>query len=211
MDTSVTDGLPRPRQQRTKESRRKLLEAAVACLVVHGHAGTTTTAVAKRAGLSQGALYKHFPSKQQLLGATAEHLFAELVVGFRLGFAALAAEAIADVEERLSAALELLWQVFRSDGLAAALELYVAARSDEELAVALRPALSAHSDNLLAEAEQLFPELAGHPDLPSVVSGVMSCMQGAAVVAALHEGDLERRFLERVVLADCRRLLETSP
>ena len=62
-----------PQQARAKATRRKLLNAAVQSLCESGCAGTTTTVVANRAGVSQGALYKHFGSKHQLIAATVEH------------------------------------------------------------------------------------------------------------------------------------------
>ena len=206
--SSVMDGLPLPQQQRTLETRRKLLDATIDCLVHRGHVGTTTTEVAKRAKVSQGALYKHFPTKAQLLGATAEHLFAQLIVMFRAGFAEVAEEAIVDPSERLKAVLALLWGVFRTEGLAAAVELFTAARTDEALASALRPALEAHMSNIVSEAELLFPEMAGHPALPALVSGVICTMQGASLVAPLHDGSLERAFVERATLAECQRIVE---
>ncbi len=47
--------LTRQRQaDRSRETRRKLMEATVDCLVEHGWSGTTTTLVAERAGVSRG-------------------------------------------------------------------------------------------------------------------------------------------------------------
>ncbi|HWL49839.1 MAG TPA: helix-turn-helix domain-containing protein, partial [Acidimicrobiia bacterium] len=54
--------------------RRRLLEATVECLVELGWAGTTTTVVSERAGVSRGAQLHHFPSKQDLVVAAVEHL-----------------------------------------------------------------------------------------------------------------------------------------
>jgi len=208
---SASELLPTPKQARSVASRRRLLEATVACLVERGHAGFTTTDVAKRAGLSQGALFKHFPSKALLLSATAEHLFGKLIDGYRRGFESLAAEEIVGLEKRLRKALDLLWALFRGAPIAAAIELYVAARTDDELATALEPILERHTENLRREAARLFPELADHPTLPVVVAGVMSAMQGAALVAPLSDGALERRFIEQVTLEACLSAAEGSP
>lgn len=207
--------LPRtPQQARSVASRARLLDATIACLIERGHAGTTTTEVAKLAGLSQGALYKHFPSKASLMGAAAERLFAQLIEGYQRAFEGLADEAIDDVEERLSAALAMLWELFRSPPLAAAIELYVAARTDAELATTLEPILAQHTENIRLEAERLFPELAGHPHLSSLVAGTMSLMQGAALIMPVSRttGDNaeERAFIERVITAEARHVLEAQ-
>ena len=49
-------------------TRGQLLEAALECLIERGYAGTTLAEVTARAGLSNGALWKHFPTKAQLMG-----------------------------------------------------------------------------------------------------------------------------------------------
>ena len=63
-----------PQGERTRAMRRRLLEATVECLVELGWAGTTTTVVSERAGVSRGAQLHHFPSKQELVVAAVEHL-----------------------------------------------------------------------------------------------------------------------------------------
>ncbi|NEE35088.1 TetR/AcrR family transcriptional regulator, partial [Streptomyces sp. SID7982] len=41
-----------PKQDRSRATRQRLLEAAVACLAEHGWAGSTVSVVAERAGVS---------------------------------------------------------------------------------------------------------------------------------------------------------------
>lgn len=48
-------------------TRARLLEAAAELLAEGGYAAASVAAVADRAGLSAGALYRHFPSKADLL------------------------------------------------------------------------------------------------------------------------------------------------
>ncbi len=54
--------------------RARLLEATVDCLVERGFAGTTTTLVSERAGVSRGAQLHHFPTKNDLVVAAVEHV-----------------------------------------------------------------------------------------------------------------------------------------
>ena len=55
---AMTEAAPsRPRRtqaERTAETRSKLIEATVECLIDHGYSGTTTLAVCRRAGVSHG-------------------------------------------------------------------------------------------------------------------------------------------------------------
>lgn len=61
-----------PRQSRAQESVDCILEAAARTLEAEGEAGFTTNAVAQRAGVSIGTLYRYFPDKRAVLVALAE-------------------------------------------------------------------------------------------------------------------------------------------
>ncbi|MYZ36001.1 MULTISPECIES: ScbR family autoregulator-binding transcription factor [unclassified Streptomyces] len=56
-------------QERAVRTRRALLEAAGAAFDEHGYASTTLTMVFTRAGLTKGAFYHHFKSKEELAQA----------------------------------------------------------------------------------------------------------------------------------------------
>ena len=52
-----------PKQDRSRATRQRLLEAAVACLAERGWAGSTVAVVAERAGVSRGAAQHHHPAR----------------------------------------------------------------------------------------------------------------------------------------------------
>jgi AcrR family transcriptional regulator len=60
-----------PRQSRAQDTVDVVLEAAAQVLEASGEAGFNTNAVAERAGVSIGALYRYFPDKQAILRALA--------------------------------------------------------------------------------------------------------------------------------------------
>ncbi len=60
-----------PRQSRAQDTVDVVLEAAAQLLEASGEAGFNTNAVAERAGVSIGALYRYFPDKQSILRALA--------------------------------------------------------------------------------------------------------------------------------------------
>lgn len=66
-------------QQRRDATRGRLVEAAHAEFVRTGYDATTTEAVLERAGVSRGALYHHFPTKQELFAAVFEQVSREAV------------------------------------------------------------------------------------------------------------------------------------
>ncbi len=61
-----------PRQPRAQHSVDVVLEAAAQLLEVTGEAGFNTNAVAERAGVSIGTLYRYFPDKASILRALAQ-------------------------------------------------------------------------------------------------------------------------------------------
>jgi len=61
-----------PRQHRAQASVDVVLEAAAQLLEASGEANFNTNAVAERAGVSIGTLYRYFPDKQAILRALAE-------------------------------------------------------------------------------------------------------------------------------------------
>lgn len=65
----------RTQAERSGETRRRILDAAVALLGEHGYAGLRTGDVVSAAGVSKGALTHHFPSKDALVVAVVEHVF----------------------------------------------------------------------------------------------------------------------------------------
>ena len=76
--TPVRTGL----QARSVRTRAALIEAARAALIELGLASAPTAVIAARAGVSHGTLFRHFPTKTDLLIAVVQAILADLVVGF---------------------------------------------------------------------------------------------------------------------------------
>jgi AcrR family transcriptional regulator len=187
---------PRPRRsqaERSAATRALLLDATLASLAERGYAHTTTTEVCRRAGVSQGALFKHFATKTELVSRAAERLFAALVSDYREAFAAAAAEG-----DRVAAATRLLAASFRQPRLHAAFELYLAARTDPALAASLRPVAERHGKSLRRQARELFPEAAARSaEFDTLVDVVVSALQGSAMGgAALRDEARDARMLD---------------
>ncbi len=123
-----------PQEERTRLMRERLLDACVECLVEQGWAGTSTTLVSRRAGVSRGAQLHHFPTKADLVVAAVErlaerrhHMLEEVAEGLPRG------------KKRTRAVLEAFGEHFASDVFVAALELWVAARTDPDLLAVVGP------------------------------------------------------------------------
>jgi len=128
---------PRPRrltqEQRSAETRERLLDATIQSLLEFGYAGTTTTRVCEIAGLSRGAHIHHFRTRAELLTSALEHLARRRLEDFgekakRNG-----------MRGSFDARLDLVWESFSDPLFIAALELWVAARTDRDLYEHLLP------------------------------------------------------------------------
>lgn len=213
----MLDHAPAPKQRRSQATRARLLDAAIASLVEDGLAGTSTPRVATRAGVSQGALFKHYPSKDQLLAAAVEAILAGFVADFRdyiavdLRAATRAAAArgpsdaapAVDPGDLVAPACAALWRIFRRPEMRAVFEVYVAAHTDDALAARLEPILDRHRTQIVTEARRLFPVSAALPDFDDAVDAIVYAMQGAALglfaptrIAAAEAPHLA--FLERL-------------
>jgi AcrR family transcriptional regulator len=148
----------RTQEERSAETRTRLLDATIDCVLELGYANTTTTEVADRAGVSRGAQLHHFPTKEELVLAALEHLFARRESEFRAAFARLPAGV-----DRAAAALDLLWKMIDSGSFHAWLELAVAGRTDATLGKRVR-ALGARTAQVV---ERTFRELFPPPPVPN--------------------------------------------
>src|SRR2546428_7066600 len=95
-----------PKQDRSRATRRRLLEAAVACLAERGWTGSTVAVVAERAGVSRGAAQHHFPTREDLMTAAVEYVAAERTARLRDDVTALPVgpgrtQAVIDMVERM--------------------------------------------------------------------------------------------------------------
>lgn len=174
----------RTQEERSAATRRRVLDAALETLAAVGYAGTTTTLVAERAGVSRGAQLHHFPTRQALVSAAVQRLFADVTAWYEEAFAALSPDA-----DRVGAAIDLLWEIFQDARLAALLDLYVAARTDAELRAAIQPVAAAHQANVLGLARAYFPEAAARAEFDALLGVVLDALQGAAVRLLVLPGD----------------------
>ncbi|MGW5344715.1 ScbR family autoregulator-binding transcription factor [Streptomyces sp. HUAS TT3] len=67
--------MARPRQERAEITRQAILDGAAIAFDRHGFGGTSLGDVVRNAGVTKGALYFHFPSKEALARTLIEEQF----------------------------------------------------------------------------------------------------------------------------------------
>ncbi|MFT3821294.1 MAG: helix-turn-helix domain-containing protein [Rubrivivax sp.] len=144
----------RTQAERSAETRRRILDAALALLGERGYAGLRTSDVAAAAGVSKGAQTHHFPSKDELVVAVVEHVFVRATEQARVR-----ARRAASPDEAIKALLADAQEFFFSELFLIALDLAIQGRlrdersnSVTELSAATRLPVEAHWRAALIES-----------------------------------------------------------
>ena len=174
----------RTQAERTAATRAALLAATVDVLVERGYRRTTTQDVARRAGVSYGALLHHFPTKNDLLCAAVGHVLDLRTTEFR--------KAMADLPPGTAtrgAAIDVLWSMFQGPTFTAWLEMSVAARTDVELAPAFERIAREFAETCVEQFRELFPEdAAADPELPRIAIATLFTFLDGLALARLVPG-----------------------
>ncbi len=166
-------------ERRTAVSRQRILDAAVACLVEQGYAGASTLQIQERAGVSRGRLLHHFPSRDELLVAAAEHLAATQVTALR---DSSAIEAPDGDPARIDQAVEQMWETFHQPYFWAAMELWLAARHNADIRTILGPMEQDLYRSIRRTVAAMFgPVYAARPRFHLVLDLLVSSMRGVAL------------------------------
>ncbi|MEU6817169.1 TetR/AcrR family transcriptional regulator [Streptomyces sp. NPDC046860] len=177
-----------PKQDRSRATRLRLLEAAVACLAEHGWAGSTVSVVAERAGVSRGAAQHHFPTREDLFTAAVEYVAERRSGALRDLFPEGAGDR--------GAVVRALVGLYTGPLFRAALQLWVAAANEEQL----RGRVTELEARVGRESHRIAVELLGadesRPGVRESVQGLLDMARGLGLATLLTD-DTARR--ERVV------------
>lgn len=144
-------------QERRQNAIARLLDAAIETIAEVGYPSATAAAITRRAGLSHGALFRHFPTMSEFMVATALETLDRQVAEF--------VAKVADVGEDadLGAILTIVREVVGSRTNTVMYELVNAARTDPDLAEVMRAHNQGYLDMANAAARSV-PALRGVPE-----------------------------------------------
>lgn len=179
--------------------RTRLLQATVDCLVDHGYAATTTTAVVERAGVSRGAILHHFPTKADLVATAVEYAFQLRIEAFRQNFSRLPRD-----ESLIDGVLAALWKEVNGPTYQAWMELVVAARTDPELRKKVAQVGARWSESIDSTFREVFgvPRTPDQHPLALAPIVTFTIMEGLALekIARADDPALEKRVLKALRL-----------
>jgi AcrR family transcriptional regulator len=184
----------RPRlsqDEKSAETRRRLLDAAIVCLTDRGYANTTTSEIADRAGLSRGAQLYHFPKKEELLASAVEYLF-EL----KFGEIKEKVSRLTNENDRRAMAIDMLWEIANNRLGTALIELMVASRTDSYLQASVGAANERIGELINRSFQELFPRPEdAHADYDLIPHVVCLVVEGMALEGMTLNSELTTRIL----------------
>ncbi|HEX4199224.1 MAG TPA: TetR/AcrR family transcriptional regulator [Caulobacteraceae bacterium] len=124
----------RTQAERSADTQRKLIEAAIAVLHRVGYGATTTGLIADEAGVSRGAMLHQYPTKVDLMLAVVADVYEKETAEYRRRGAETDSP-----RERFYRFPDLMWDLLTRPSATAVLEIMMGSRSDPELAKRLGP------------------------------------------------------------------------
>ena len=185
--------MARTQQQRREETVARLLDASIDTIVEVGYARASAAVIAKRAQVSDGALFRHFPTMGDFMAATAHEVMRRQLDLFTKRVAEIPAD-----KPALEAAVKIHWDVSANATNTVMFELLVAARTDEKLRVTLQDVIVEYAANILDTAKALpgadqFPE----GTFAGLVAILTNSFIGTAIVrAVLPQPEMEERQIQ---------------
>ncbi|MFH8562926.1 TetR/AcrR family transcriptional regulator [Streptomyces sp. NPDC017988] len=182
---AVTTADRAPKQDRSRATRQKLLQAAVSCLAEHGWAGSTVSVVAERAGVSRGAAQHHFPTREDLFTAAVEYVAEQRSTALR----ALPAQDPASV-------VAALVDLYTGPLFRAALHLWVAASNEPQLGSRVTELEARVGRETHRIAVELLHADESRPGVRETIQGLLDMARGLGLANLLTDDGARR---ERVV------------
>ncbi|HKV19044.1 MAG TPA: helix-turn-helix domain-containing protein [Mycobacterium sp.] len=171
--------MARTQQQRREDTIARLLDASIETIIEVGYARASAKVIARRAEVSDGALFRHFPTMGDFMAATA----------YEAGRRQLeaAAKRIADIgteKPTLEDVLTIMRDLTINSTNTVLYELAVAARTDEKLREALRGVMEVYLMKIYEEARAALAddvEALGEDNFAAQLAVVVNTLDGAAL------------------------------
>lgn len=180
------------------------MEAAIECLMESGYHGTSVQLICGRAGVSQGALFRHFATKNELMQPVGRKVVDDIFES-ALSLAAQLPAGMSE-EERIIALMKALVMSPRHIVL---LELLMAARTTPDLRdIFLGSSSTYFRDRFVAMMASLFPRYAISTGFFATLLTMMTTMHGMALYRTLAEHPEGDKMREQWLLSALRAELE---
>ncbi|MBQ0927818.1 TetR/AcrR family transcriptional regulator [Saccharopolyspora endophytica] len=177
-----------PKQDRSRATRQRLLEATIDCLADQGWEATTVTAAAQRAGVSRGAAQHHFPAREDLITAALEHMFDARMAEIRAESTRLP-----EGPGRTEFVVSRVVDHYTGELFKAALQVWTAAAADPSLRERIVPLEAKFGRTVHQTAIELLGADDSDPTTRRLVQATLDLARGLGLADVLTDDSARRR------------------
>lgn len=190
--TAAPDQDAAPKQDRSRATRLRLLETTIRCLAEHGFQVSTVAFIAAEAGISRGAVQHHFRTREALIIAALEHMFAER---------AALLDALPDPggagPERVHVVVSGLVEAIGGEFFRAALQVWTVAAADPDLRSAVVPLERRFARGVHERAVRLLRVNDSDPTVRGLIQATLDLARGLALADVLTDDSRRRARVVR--------------
>lgn len=184
-----------PKQDRSRLTRQRVVEATIECLAESGWPTTTVGEVAARVGVSRGSIQHHFPTRDDLIAGSLEHMFDELAGEVR---AEASNAAIPEGMTTTEVIVARVVDIYASVHFKAALQVWTAAAADPALRERILPMEAKFGR---AAHRMLVAHLGvdnSDPVVRGLVQATLDLARGLGLADVLHDDSARRSQIVKV-------------
>lgn len=198
----MSDAGGTPRSTDVDSTTTRLLEAAAAAFVEHGYDGASVSDIARRAGLTTGAIYARWPRKDDMMADAVEHTLEQFLPARRLkelGIDHLPAFQIISAWTALLLGPDPTQEVL--------VQAFASARYNEEVRERLRTYLNVRGDQIYQLIERAKDEAAEDRGFSTVALTLLFQAVAVGTILVLSTGLDERHIPQPDEWADLNNAL----
>jgi AcrR family transcriptional regulator len=181
-----------PKQDRSRETRRRLLETTIRSLARHGWETSTVAFIAAEAGISRGAVQHHFRTREALILAALESMFEE-----RAALLDALPDPSGSGPDRVHAVVTGLVDAIGGELFRAALQVWTVAAADPELRSAVVPLERHFARGVHRRAVRLLRVDDSDPAVRGLIQATLDLARGLALADVLTDDSRRRARVVR--------------
>lgn len=197
---TVTETAREPKQDRSRETRERILESTVECLATKGWQATTTSVVADHSGVSRGALQHHFPTREELVLTVLDYMFESRVDRFQLD------DEPPPGVDRFDCLVEQVLAYYASDQFKAALQIWTAAIGQPGLQEQLRPHEDRFSRTLYRRVAEVLGADTSDARTHRLIQTTLDLARGLGLADVLSDDSRRRQSIARFWAGELRSI-----
>ena len=177
-----------PKQDRSRLTRQRILEAAVESLAIRGWEASSVSVIAAEAGASRGALQHHFPTREDLIIAALDYMFEQ-----RTELATTMTVPDLSGTERVAHVLRAVVDLYVGPLFKAALQVWNAAAADPVLRDRILPLERKFGSGVHEMTVRLLAVDDTDPRVRALIQGTLDMARGLALADVLTDDSRRRR------------------